>query len=93
MLRVPAESMEQVFVLPSGAVADDGPDKVVFIQDGEGFRSAKVAMRYWDDEVAVIDAAHSELFAGDRVVQRNAFALSLALKAGAAPAADHGHAH
>ena len=94
MLRVPAEVMEEVFVLPSAAVTDDGPDKVVFLQDGESFKTTKVVVRYQDDEVAVLDAKHSELFPGDSVVQRGAFGLNLALKAGSGAVDPHaGHNH
>lgn len=94
MLRVPAEVMESVYVLPSAAVTDDGPDKVVFLQDGESFKPAKVVVRYQDDEVAVLDAKHSELFPGDRVVQSGAFGLNLALKAGSGTIDPHaGHSH
>lgn len=94
MLKVPAEVMEEVFVLPSGAVTDDGPDKVVFLEDGDSFKSAKVVVRYQDDEVAVIDAKHSEFFPGDRVVQKGAFGLGLALKAGTGAIDPHaGHNH
>ncbi len=94
MLRVPAETMEAVYVVPSGAVTDDGPDTVVFLEDGESFKAAKVVVRYWDDETAVLDARHSDLFPGDAVVQNNAFALGLALKAGAPAADPHaGHTH
>ncbi|GEM_PF-4716791 len=94
VLRVPAELMQEVFVLPSSAVTDDGPDKVVFLQDGESFTSAKVVVRYQDDEVAVLDAKHSEIFPGDSVVQRGAFGLGLALQAGPGAVDPHaGHQH
>jgi hypothetical protein len=94
MLRVPAEVLSDVYVLPSTAVTDDGPDKVVFLQDGESFKTARVVVRYQDEEIAVLDARHSELFPGDAVVQRGAFGLSLALKAGSGAADPHaGHNH
>lgn len=94
LLRVPVEKMENVYAFPSDAVTDDGPDKVVFIQDGESFKTSKVVVRYQDHEVAVLDADHSEIFPGDAVVQRGAFGLGLALKAGSGAVDPHaGHQH
>ena len=94
MLRIPTEKLENVFVFPSDAVTDDGPDKVVFIQDGDSYKSVKVVVLHHDQEVAVIDGKHSEIFDGDMVVQRGAFSLSLALKAGASGVDPHaGHNH
>jgi membrane fusion protein, heavy metal efflux system len=92
MLRIPTEALKDVFVLPSGAVTDEGPDKVVFIQDGESYTSKKVAVLHQDHEVVVLDGKTSELFPGDSVVQRGAFGLSLALRSSPA-AAEHGHDH
>lgn len=94
VLRVPTEKFDNVFVLPSAAVTDDGPDKVVFIQDGESFKQAKVVVCYQDHEFAVLDGKHSELFPGDNVVRRGAFGLGLALKAGSGAIDPHaGHQH
>lgn len=94
MVRIPMETFDNVFVLPADAVAEDGPDKVVFIQDGESFRAARVVIRYQDDEVAVLDGGMSDLFPGDAVVERGAFALGFALKAGSAVIDPHaGHSH
>jgi len=93
-LRVPLSRLNEVFVIPSAAVADDGPDKVVYVQEGDSFKPAKVVVLHLDDEVAVLDAKKSEIFPGDRLVQRGAFGLGLALKAGsggADPHAGHGH--
>lgn len=88
------ERLDEVFVLPTGAVTDDGPDKVVFIQDGDSFRAAKVVVRYQDHQFAVLDAKHSEIFPGDTVAMRGAFGLGLALKAGSGAADPHaGHQH
>lgn len=94
LLRVPVEKMENVYVLPSGAVTDDGPDKVVFLQDGDSFKTAKVVVRYQDHEVVVLDADHSDIFPGDAAVQQGAFGLGLALKAGSGAVDPHaGHNH
>lgn len=94
MLRVPISKFENVIVLPSDAVTEEGSDKVVFIEDGESFKSAKVAILYQDHEYAVIDSKTSEIFAGDPVVQGGAFALGLAMKAGTGAVDSHaGHQH
>ena len=94
MLRIPTQKYEKVFVLPSGAVTDDGPDKIVFVEDGDSFKPAKVVILYQDDEVAVLDEEHSEIYIGDSVVQHGAFGLGLALKAGSGAVDPHaGHSH
>lgn len=93
-LRVPMQRIDEVFVLPSSAVTDDGPDKVVFLQDGDSFKAAKVVVRYQDHQFVVLDAKHSEVFPGDTVALRGAFGLGLALKAGSGAADPHaGHQH
>lgn len=95
MLRIPTVTMENVFVLPSAAVAVDGPHKVVFIQDGDSFRDVMVEIVYQDEEVAVIPAGkETALFPGDPVVTGGAFSLGIALKSGSAqPDAHAGHSH
>jgi multidrug efflux pump subunit AcrA (membrane-fusion protein) len=95
MVRIPTSTLENVFVLPTGAVAVDGPHKVVFIQDGPTFRDVQVEIAYQDEEVAVIQAGKdTALFPGDPVVTSGAFSLGIALKSGAAKADAHaGHQH
>ncbi|MCW8131963.1 MAG: efflux RND transporter periplasmic adaptor subunit [Planctomycetota bacterium] len=94
MLRVPTEKLEGVFVLPAAAVTDDGPDKVVYLEDGDAFKPAKVVVLYQDHASAVLDAKHSELFPGDRVVLHGAFGLNLALKSSGGAIDPHaGHNH
>ncbi len=94
MLRVPTNKYEKAFVFPSDAVTDDGPDKVVFIEDGDSFKAVKVAILYQDHEYVVIDSKSSEIFAGDLVVQHGAFGLGLAMKSGSGAVDPHaGHNH
>jgi hypothetical protein len=93
LVLVPAEELAERFVLPAGAVADRGPDKVVFVADGDTFRAQPVHVEYEDDEVAVI-ANDGSIFPGDPVATSGAFALGLALEArpaGADPHAGHDH--
>lgn len=96
MIRIPAETFADVFVLPADAVAQEGAARVVFVEDGDSFRPVEVELLYHDDEAAVVaNNERTELFPGDRTVQSGAFALGLALKAGSQPAghAHHGHTH
>ena len=95
VLRVPTRRVENVFVLPSAAVTDDGPRKVVFIPDGESFKQIEVEIAYQDDEVAVIAINKgSKLFPGDQVVMGGAYSLGLALKTGPSKVDPHaGHSH
>jgi len=94
VLEAPTEKLDDVFVLPAGAVTDDGPDKVVFIQNGESFMPVKVVVRYQDHRVAVLDGKLSDLAVDDSVVTQGAYGLSLALKAGTNAIDPHaGHQH
>ncbi len=95
VLRIPTRTKEKVYILPSDAVTSDGPDKVVFVQDGDGFKSVPVEIYYQDHEVAVVPInKDTALFPGDPVVLRGAFALGLALKADTGAIDPHaGHSH
>jgi multidrug efflux pump subunit AcrA (membrane-fusion protein) len=94
LVLVPVAQLEGRFVLPAGAVTDDGPRKVVFLQDGDTFLTKPVYVEYEDDEVVVI-ANDGAIFPGDPVVLSGAFALGLALQTGSGAAADPhaGHSH
>ncbi|MGE4159162.1 MAG: hypothetical protein AB7F75_08705 [Planctomycetota bacterium] len=93
LLRVPSSRFKDVYVLPLGAVTEEGPDKVVYVRDGDSFRSSKVVVVHQDDEKVVLGEG-SELFPGDEVVTHGAFALGLALRAGDGAADPHaGHMH
>ncbi|MCC6738921.1 MAG: hypothetical protein IT452_07725 [Planctomycetia bacterium] len=92
VLRVPVETLKRAYVLPAGAVASDGPDKVVFLQSGDTFLMQKVVVLHHDAEVAVLDAKASGLAPGDVCVLEGAPALALALRAGGSTIG-HGHPH
>lgn len=93
-LRIPTLKIENAFVLPADALTDEGPDKIVFVKNGDTFEPRKVVVRHQDTKTVVLDTQHSDLFPGDEVVVRGAFALGLALKAGSGEADPHaGHTH
>jgi hypothetical protein len=90
---VPVERLEERFVLPAGAVTDDGPRKVVFLQDGDTFLAKPVLVEYEDDEIVVV-ANDGAIFPGDPVALTGAFALGLALQTGSGAVDPHaGHSH
>lgn len=95
LVRVPVERLPGRFVLPADAVTARGPDSVVLLKQGRGWREVPVRVEHLDARVAVIPN-DGTLYAGDECVVRGAYALSLALRAaqgtGAAdPHAGHGH--
>ncbi len=94
LLQVPTAKLEKVFVLPSAAVTEDGPNKIVFLQNGDSFKAVPIVIAYQDDEVVVIPATKAvALFPGDPVVQAGAFELGLAMKGSDAVDAHAGHNH
>lgn len=93
-LHIPTLKIPEAFVLPADALTDDGPDKVVFVKNGETFEPRKVVVQHQNTKTVVLDTKHSDLFPGDEVVVHGAFALGLALKAGSGEADPHaGHVH
>jgi len=93
LVLVPVERLQERFVLPAGAVTDDGPRKVVFLQDGDTFLAKPVFVEYEDDEIVVV-ANDGAIFPGDPVVLSGAFALGLALQTGSGAVDPHaGHNH
>lgn len=93
-VHVPRDSMRDVFVLPADAVAEVGPDLVVFHRDGDGpIVPIALSVAYRDDRVVVVERVPGlDLFPGDEIAVSGAFALSLALS-GSDESAGHGHAH
>jgi len=94
-IRVPVQTFDKIYLFPGDAVVDDGPDKVLYLQSGDGFQPVPVEVLYQDHEVAVIPAT-ADIFPGNPIVTRGAFALSLALKSssgGAQLDSGCGHSH
>ncbi len=93
-LRVPVEVWSQVLVLPVDAIAQEGPEFYVFVQDGEHFHRRPVHMEYRDQRFAVL-ANDGSLFPGETVALTAAHQLQMALKnkagGGVDPHAGHNH--
>ncbi len=93
VVKLPVRRFPKRFVLPRGAVADDGPDRVVFIPDGKTFRPVPVHVEAETQDQVVI-ADDGALFDGDEVVLGGAYALALALQADTGAVDPHaGHNH
>jgi hypothetical protein len=94
LVRVPLARMKDRFVVPASAVASQGADSVVLLEDGSGFRAVPVRVEHRDARVAVL-AADGAVMAGDRMVLKGAYAVLLALQAAAGGAVDPhaGHSH
>ncbi|MCA8962281.1 MAG: hypothetical protein KDC38_17270 [Planctomycetes bacterium] len=93
-LLVPARTFESVYVLPIDAISAEGPERKVYVPDGDTFRGISVVVGYADHEVAIIPIDKgTALFPGDTIVMSGAFSLGLALGAssGIDPHAGHNH--
>lgn len=93
-VQVPVERWEDVFVLPVEAIAEEGPESFVFVENGDHFDRRPVQIRYRGRRFAVI-ADDGSLFAGERIALSGAHQLQMALKQKAGGGADPhtGHNH
>jgi multidrug efflux pump subunit AcrA (membrane-fusion protein) len=93
-LQVPAEEWKDQIVLPVEAVAHEGVETFVFVQNGDRFDRVSVEIRHSDTTTAVI-ANNGAIFPGDVVAMRGAHQMQIALKnksgGGADPHAGHNH--
>jgi multidrug efflux pump subunit AcrA (membrane-fusion protein) len=93
-LKVPVEEWVDQIVLPVDAVAEEGAEKYVFVQNGKQFDRVAVHEKYRDQQNAVI-ANDGSLFPGDKVALRSAHRMLMALKSksggGVDPHAGHNH--
>ena len=93
-LRVPVEQWKGRIVLPVDAVAREGAESFVFVQNGDHFDRVPVRVEYRDQFEAVI-AADGTVFPGDVVARRGAHQMQMALKnkagGGVDPHAGHNH--
>lgn len=93
-IQIPVERWENRIVLPIEAIADDGAESYVFVQNGKHFDRRPVHVEYRDPARAII-ANDGAIFPGDFVAIRGAHQLQLALKnkagGGVDPHAGHNH--
>jgi multidrug efflux pump subunit AcrA (membrane-fusion protein) len=93
-LAVPVEEWTDQLVLPVDAVAREGAESYVFLQNGRHFDRKPVHVRY-RDQSAVVIASGGSVFPGDVVALRGAHQLQMALKNKSGGAVDPhaGHSH
>lgn len=84
------EELDFAVVVPHEAVLKDGPERYVFIRDGEVFKRQAVAIGARDDRFFEITDG---LVPGDEIVVRGAYAVSQIRARGASSDHDHGHDH
>ena len=92
LLAVPSAALKDVYVLPTTAITEDGPNKIVFLKNGDLFTPVTVEVLYQDHEFVVLPYT-SDIFPGNPVVTHGAFELGLALKASGSAGQDAGHGH
>jgi membrane fusion protein, heavy metal efflux system len=82
-LHVPVEEFKKALVLPAGAVAREGPEAYVFVQNGDLFRRTAVHVLH-EDRFKVAIADDGALAPGLYVAHSSAATLNRVLKAQAA---------
>lgn len=93
-LRIPVEAWERRIVLPVEAIAQEGVESFVFLQNGRYFDRVPVHVAYRDQSLAVIEPGQT-LFPGDVVALRGAYQLQMTLRNSSGGAVDPhaGHSH
>ncbi len=91
-LRVPVEEWTDQFVLPAEAVAIEGTDAFVFLQNGRRFDRVSVRVLHRDRQNVVI-ARDGSLFPGDVVARRGAHQMQMAIQNQSSGGGGHGHSH
>ena len=93
-VRVPVEAWENVLVVPVEALAQEGAEAYVFVENGASFERRPVHVKYRDQLQAVL-ANDGSLFPGDAVALSGAHQLQMALrnKSGGAVDPHAGHNH
>ncbi|MBL8851313.1 MAG: efflux RND transporter periplasmic adaptor subunit [Planctomycetaceae bacterium] len=93
-VNVPVEEWADQIVLPVDAVAEEGAEAFVFLQNGKHFDRVPVHVRYRDQKHVIV-ANDGSVFPGDLVALRSAHQMLLALKnksgGGVDPHAGHSH--
>ena len=93
-MLVPVEEWSNQIVLPVDAVAKEGAEFFVFVQNGRHFDRVPVHVKY-RDQFSVVIANDGALFPGTYVAMRGAHQMQMALKNMSGGAADPhaGHSH
>jgi cobalt-zinc-cadmium efflux system membrane fusion protein len=93
-LQIPVEEWTDRLVLPAAAVAQEGPDWFVFVENGDHFDRRPVHVEYRDRSHVVV-AQDGSLFPGDVVALTAAAQLQMALRNRSGGAIDPhaGHSH
>jgi len=91
-LQVQVEMLENVFVLPSAAVVNEGAERYVFRRNGDLYERKPVHVRYETREKVVIDNDGS-VSPGVHIVQRGAAQLNRALKSQSSSPSTGVHVH
>lgn len=93
-LRVPVDQLTEVFVLPVDAVAKEGAESYVFVENSDHFDRLPVSIAL-RDQMHVAVAYDGSIFPGDTIVMRGAHQLQMALKNKSGGAVDPhaGHNH
>jgi len=93
-LLVPIEQWQDRIVLPVDAVAQEGAETFVFLENGDHFDQRPVQVEY-QDQLWVVIANDGSLFPGDTVALTGAHQMQVALKnkagGGVDPHAGHNH--
>ena len=93
-VQVPVEMWQNAIVLPVEAVAQEGPEAFVFMENGDHFDRRPVHVQFRDQRNAVI-ANDGSVFPGDTIALNAAHQLQMALKnkagGGVDPHAGHNH--
>ncbi|MCA9070253.1 MAG: HlyD family efflux transporter periplasmic adaptor subunit, partial [Planctomycetaceae bacterium] len=90
-LNVPVEVMNNVIVVPVDAIAHEGPETYIFVENGDHFDRRAVHVKYRDQHRAVI-ANDGSLFSGETVAMNGAHQLLMAIK-NKAGGSEGGHSH
>src|SRR5439155_1541818 len=93
-LHVPVEQWPDRLVVPADAIVQEGPERFLFVQEGDKFKRRSVHVEYQDGRLAVL-ASDAGVNAGDTIALSGAYQLQVAMKNKAGGAVDPhaGHNH
>lgn len=92
-IRVPVETWENVIVLPAEAVARDGIEAYVFVQNGDALERRPVQVRYRDRFDVVVEPGNWIVMGVEKVALNAAHQLLVAIKIKAGGGGGHHHHH